>query len=93
MTFLLDASFIRIQYCSYITNKFGGGGGGKFSLMQSVDQIDILEVHGDALVHSCFGMLYNLLVELDIDKGLVWIRLSCEALLLPVLTCDILFPE
>ena len=46
-----------------------------------------------SFVNLCFGRLYNLFVELRIDKGLVWIILSGEALLPPVVTYGVVFTE
>ena len=42
---------------------------------------------------SIFTALYDLFVGLGIDKSLVWIRFSIEALLTPVVTCGFVFTE
>ena len=42
---------------------------------------------------SIFIELLNLFVEFGIDKGLIWIKFSGKALLLPVVTCSVEFTE
>ena len=55
--------------------------------------IDLLEVHGAALVDLCFGALSKLFVELGPDKGLVYIIFYVGELIPPVTTCGVVFTE
>ena len=61
--------------------------------MQSSGLVDLPDVYGSALVYLSFEVLYTLFVELGLDKGLVWIILSSESLILPVLTCIIVLKD
>ena len=64
--YLLDASFIDTQDHSRINNKIWE----KFKLawMKSEDLIDVLELHGFALVGWCFGVMHKLFIKLGIYK-------------------------
>ena len=61
--------------------------------MKSADLIYLLEVHGDTLLDLCYRVLSNLFFKLVIDKFLVIIVLSGNALLPLVITCGVSFTE